>query len=400
MIVEKIVFNVLAVALFILIFAKLIRKNDTTYINVLIAQFVGIAINFIELLFSFKLNIIIRCCIYLLSIVLPIMIFIIEKNGISITESISIISAKIKIALNKNEEARKVLLKLIDKYPNSYYAHKMLAEVYEKENKISTAIEEYVRTVEINLKDYNSYFKIAVLLQKIEKTDEAISMLNDLLKKKPDFYEASDLLGDIYYNENRFKEALSVYLDALQYNSTKYEINYNIGMVYTRLNDFQKAKEYYERAAKINSMLYNGKYNIGQIALILGDIEEAEKYFMECLNGEDVEAGSYYYLAQISLLKGNNDKALNYINIAIELEPEIYKEVEEQLIFQPIKDQIRKSNEKNTRVSTLTKKEKLTQKHLDDTYNLVENLNNVESNVEEKIEDKQIEEEKDERTLE
>ena len=49
---EKIIFNLFAFTLFILIFIKFIRKNDTSYVYLLIMQFVGIAINFIELSFG------------------------------------------------------------------------------------------------------------------------------------------------------------------------------------------------------------------------------------------------------------------------------------------------------------------------------------------------------------
>lgn len=49
---EKIIFNLFAFTLFILIFIKFIRKNDTSYVYLLITQFVGIAINFIELSFG------------------------------------------------------------------------------------------------------------------------------------------------------------------------------------------------------------------------------------------------------------------------------------------------------------------------------------------------------------
>ena len=63
---------------------------------------------------------------------------------------------------------------------------------------------------------------------------------------------------------------------------------------------------------------------------------EAEKFFMECLEKEDIEAGSYYYLAQINMLKGEKQKAINYLNVAIELDSSIYKEIETQSIFLPI----------------------------------------------------------------
>ncbi len=45
MIIEKIIFNLLAFTLFIIIFFKMIKRNDTTYLDILILQFIGIAIN-------------------------------------------------------------------------------------------------------------------------------------------------------------------------------------------------------------------------------------------------------------------------------------------------------------------------------------------------------------------
>ena len=49
---EKIIFNLFAFTLFILMFIKFIRKNDTSYVYLLALQFVGIAINFVELSFG------------------------------------------------------------------------------------------------------------------------------------------------------------------------------------------------------------------------------------------------------------------------------------------------------------------------------------------------------------
>ena len=70
--------------------------------------------------------------------------------------------------------------------------------------------------------------------------------MKELLQKKPEWQEASLLLGDIYQEQERFKEAVSVYLDAIQFHPENYDLYYNLGMVYTRLNDFQNAKEDYE----------------------------------------------------------------------------------------------------------------------------------------------------------
>ena len=64
---EKIIFNLFAFTLFILIFIKFIRKNDTSYVYLLITQFVGIAINFIELSFGKSFGAIVKLIMYLLS---------------------------------------------------------------------------------------------------------------------------------------------------------------------------------------------------------------------------------------------------------------------------------------------------------------------------------------------
>ena len=50
MLIEKFIFNILAFSLFIIIFSKLIRKNDTNYVVILVIEAIGIAINFLELL--------------------------------------------------------------------------------------------------------------------------------------------------------------------------------------------------------------------------------------------------------------------------------------------------------------------------------------------------------------
>ena len=118
--------------------------------------------------------------------------------------------------------------------------HKTLAEVYEKEDKYSVAADEYIRASELNNKDIKLNYKIAKLLNKDERPEEAITVLQDILKKKPEYYEATNLLGEILYSNERYKEAINVYMNALRYNPGNYDLYYNLGMVYTMVNDFQR----------------------------------------------------------------------------------------------------------------------------------------------------------------
>ena len=198
-------------------------------------------------------------------------------------------------------------------------------------------------------------------------------MLRNLLSKKPDYYNASELLGNILYDKEEFKQATAIYLEALKYHPEKYELYYGLGMMYTRLNDFQAAKEYYEKAAQINSMIHNAKINIAQIILIAGELEEAENKFIDCLQDKQTEPYAYYYLAVISMIKGESERAISYINMAIELDFRFYKKACKQEVFASIVKYIRENQTKDCKYN-LTYREIKTIKHLDDTFSLIQKM--------------------------
>ena len=385
MLIEKILFNVVAFSLFIIIFLKMIKRNDTSYISILSLQFIGIAINFIALILNLTTRGIVKLILYILCILLPIAIIIMEKKNFLLSELIYISIAKWKIMTNKPDEARKYLIQLVSKIRCSYHGHKMLADIYEKEGKKEQAIEELMRTSELRPKEYQIHYKISELFYQIGKKDVAIEMLQDLVHKKPDYEEATNLLGNILYEQERYKEAISVYLDALQYHPTSYDIYYNLGMVYTMVNDFQKAKEYYEKAAMLNQLLYHAKLNLGQIALLYGDLAEAEAFFMESLQGKETETGSYYYLALVSILKGEKDKAIQYMNIAVEEEPELYEKVQKETVFLSIRKKVKRVPKLEKKKELISEKEIKVEKHLEETYRLVGNLNNIDLKAMQKI---------------
>lgn len=281
MLAEQLIFTVISLAIFVYTFFKMIRKNDTSYVIILILEAIGIALNFIEFVFTIKLNIVLDIAKYVLSILLPIIAIILETRGITLFELINITKAKFYLAIGNDKKAKEALIRLITKIPNSYKGHKLLAELYEKEGGMRKAIDEYVQAIDSNKQDYDSYFKIAELLNNLEKPDEATEMLFNLLNKKPDYYKATELLGNILISKEMYKEAVNIYQNALKYDPLSFEINYNLGIAYTMLNDFQNAKICYEKAADINSLSYNSKYSLAEIALIYKELDQAEKYFME-----------------------------------------------------------------------------------------------------------------------
>ena len=380
MIVEQIIFTFISFAIFVLMFFRMIKNNDTTYVVILVLEAIGISLNFLEVLFDIKLNIIFVIIKYILAILLPILIIILEKKGISLLEMLNIQKAKIAMNLGDNKKAKQALLKILDKNSNSYKAHLMLAQVYENEGGMRKAIDEYVQAIDLNKKDYDSYYKVAKLLNGLDKKEEASQMLYNLLNKKPEMTEASMLLGEILIENEMYKEAVNIYQDALRFDQVNYDLYYNLGIAYTMLNDFQNAKTCYEKAAMINSLLHNAKYSLAEIALIYKDLEEAEKRFLEILDDEELSADGYYELAKIYLIKGDKETAIKYINTAIDSNSKkIVEKVKKDPIFIPIMAKIsipfnlEEPNFEN-KENRLKEKEIIVKEHLEEMSELTRNL--------------------------
>ncbi len=396
MIIEQLIFTIIALAIFVYMFFRMIKNNDTTYIVVLILEALGIFLNFVEVLFGKKLNALFVIIKYLLATLLPIGIIILEKQDIYLLEIVNLAKAKICLLFGNNKKAKQALLSILEKKPNSYKAHKLLAQIYEREGGMRRAIDEYVQAVDLNKKDYESYYKVALLLNNLEKREEASQMLFSLLNKKPDMYEASLLLGEILIDSEKYKEAANVYQEALKYNQTSFELNYNLGIAYTMLNDFQSAKIYYEKAAELNSLVYNTKYSLAEIALIYKELEEAEKRFLEAIEDDELSADAYYEIAKIALIKGEKDKAIKYVNVAIDIDSKkIVEKVKKDPIFIPIMARIsipfNLENREEPIVRKLKEKEIKAKEHLEETAEITRHLsyNNIKMM---KIEEKQTKE--------
>ena len=373
--VEKIIFSLISFLLFAYIFLfKMMKKNDTTYLAILICQAIGILINLIRILFDALNDAFAIAIMYMFSIIIPLAVFLLESKNINCSEWLQITLAKLYKMLNNDKKTKDILINVISKYDKSYNAHKMLGEIYEKEGGMRKAIDEYVKALDLKSNDYITYFRISTLLKELGKKDEAIQMLEILVKKKPELIEANKMLADLLVEEKKYKKAITIYVQAIKHEPNDAQMYYNLGIAYSRMNEFSLAKECFKKTVEVDSNYYNAFYRLGQISLLYRDIESAEKYFLESIYGE-TETKSYYQLAKIYMIKNNKPKAATNINSAIQLDYKYYKIATEEPIFLPIKQMIIKPEEENYPEIKESDKEKEISDYLDDTYNLTKYLN-------------------------
>jgi len=261
----EIFFYVISISLFVMMFIKIMLRNDIISFAALILQAIGIGIRFIALIFKLEINLFFTILTYLISVIIPIFLIVCEYNKINLTDKIYIFIAKMYLVIKDTKNAKKILIALIEKNDKCTEAHKMLAEIYEKEGGIRKAIDEYVKVVDLDPNAYDSYFKIAMLLKDFGNNEDSLEMLTKLVNKKPDYLEASIALSDMLCMQERYKEAISIMNESLKYHPNNFDVYYNMGMIYTMLNDFSSAKTCYEKAAIINSLEHNTDYNVAMI---------------------------------------------------------------------------------------------------------------------------------------
>ena len=377
---EQLIFIILSIILFVIIFFKMIQKNDTSYVPILAIEALGITIDFIVLSSNHKINIVVKLLIYLMSVVLPFVLILLEKNNKNILIKLKMVIIDMYMAFGNYKKAKEKLLEFLEHDNENYDLHKRLAVIYEKEGGIRKAIDEYVQCIDLDKQDYDSYYKVAILLQDLDRKKEAIEMLNSLLNKKPEYTEATIILGDLLIEEKSYKEAAMVYMEALKYNPTSYDLNYDLGMVYTLLNDFNNAKQCYEKAAELNHLAYNAKYCLAEIALIYKDLDKAEMYFTQALNEEELSADCYFELAKINIMKGNKDLAIKYANLAVDLNSKkIAQKIGKEPLFMTIRNKISIpfNLEEKEDMPSFSKKERIAKQHLENTTDITTNMGYV-----------------------
>ena len=103
----------------------------------------------------------------------------------------------------------------------------------------------------------NALLNQAINLQRMEKADDAIAMLNKLVAAEPSNYDALMTLGNIYRIGDKFDKAVDTYTRALAIvaNPTKdnWRAFYHRGIAYQQLGDWAKAEPDFRKALSLSA---------------------------------------------------------------------------------------------------------------------------------------------------
>jgi hypothetical protein len=142
----------------------------------------------------------------------------------------------------------------------------------------------YRNATERNPYDTLSYFNLAAFYHRNDIYDQALVIVDSLLKIDPNYPKANWMVGNIDLKREKFAEALPYLEKALPFLSDNAEFFFDLGTVYYKTGNLQKAGWCADEAINLEPTSTGGYHLLGLVFVTLGDLENAQKAWEEVLN--------------------------------------------------------------------------------------------------------------------
>jgi hypothetical protein len=181
--------------------------------------------------------------------------------------------------------ARYVLIQENDPHPvdeshyNIYKIGRILkyAGLREEEKKL------YQRAIEKNPYDTLSYYNLAVDYYEKKDFDQAILILNKLLKVAPLYPKANGMIAELYGRRKEYSKALPHLERALPYFADDADYLYQLAVTYSKTNQMKKAGVCALEVIKLRPDYVKAYQFLGSIYASLGDFESARQVWKHIL---------------------------------------------------------------------------------------------------------------------
>jgi tetratricopeptide (TPR) repeat protein len=165
--------------------------------------------------------------------------------------------------------------------------------------------------------------KIGIANHQMLQLDAAKRHYEHAIKLKPDYAEALNNLGTIYYAKKSYRRATSYYNKALKITPRSASIYSNLGTAFFARKKYKEAATAYQTALELDPEVFEHRSSYG-VLLQERSVQERAKF--------------HYYLARTYAKAGMNDRALQYIRKALEEGFQEKKKLREDPEFAALRD--------------------------------------------------------------
>ncbi|MBI3586932.1 MAG: tetratricopeptide repeat protein [Ignavibacteriales bacterium] len=138
-----------------------------------------------------------------------------------------------------------------------------LGLVYNDQRMHEEAADKFRRIVEINPRDFLSYYYLGNAMVALGKQDSARVCLRISSELNPNFVPAIAVLGSLYYAIKDYAKALELYQNAFSQRPNNADYANRIGLCYRQVNDYPNAISFFKKATEIDSLTATYAANLG-----------------------------------------------------------------------------------------------------------------------------------------
>jgi len=109
----------------------------------------------------------------------------------------------------------------------------------------------------------------ATELMQAGRHDEAISILSQVVKKKPDFAEGWNRRATVYYLAGEYQKSIADCDEVLKRNPTHFGALSGLGQIYVRLERYEESLKWFQRALEVNPNMIGVEINLREVEELL-----------------------------------------------------------------------------------------------------------------------------------
>ena len=172
-------------------------------------------------------------------------------------------------------------LKLISEFPKSGTLFNILGAAYKGMGRLEEALAAHKKAILLKPDSAAAYNNIGLVLQNLDKLDEALDAYKKALSLKSDFAEAYNNMGNTLKSQGALDQALKAYEKALDIIPEQAETHNNIGTIFLKHGKVEEAIKAFEKALSIKPFYGSAKHMLS--ALTGNKHETAPRQYVENL---------------------------------------------------------------------------------------------------------------------
>jgi len=156
-----------------------------------------------------------------------------------------------------------------------------------------------------------------------DKPDEAIEIIKGLIAVDPDITDAYFSIGNIYFQQQKFREAIDYFQQVLERKPDDTFAAINIALSYEGLGKLDDAERFildYIAKGFEESQLY---FMLGSMSFAQKKYDKAIPYFEKCLSLNPESASSHNFLAAIAIVREDLAPAEDHLRQALRVNPRL-----------------------------------------------------------------------------